>query len=154
MDRRSFLVGLGLSVGAVVAPSPTKAASLGTQVTRMVLNPKDIIKDPMGLPVLDMNDDVSGIAGRFTLELCCEYVKTASIEDTLALIAWSNRQPMCIGLFFAKSAVINLFNNLSDPDRQRAAKAPEFKAMYDRYSDVLCMTGDESVLYQWNVLRT
>jgi hypothetical protein len=154
MDRRSFFKVMGVGVGSIVIPSTPKAASLGTQVTRMVLNPKDIIKDPMGLPVLDMNDDVGGIAGHFTLELCCEYVKTASIEDTLALIAWSNRQPMCIGLFFAKSAVTRLFDNDSDPERLKAIESPTFKALYRRYAGVLSMTGGSSPLYQWNVLRT
>lgn len=119
---------------------------LETQISEDVLRPEDIIKDPMGCTVYDMNDAVTGIAGYFTLDLCIKYIKTASTKEILALLQWSNRQPACIGLFFAKEATLHIFTEMTEDERVIVAKLPEFKEMHERYSELLM---ESNALSQW-----
>ena len=151
MNRRTFLKTIGVAGGSVALPLVPKAkASLDIQVSELVLDPKDIIKDPNIGPVFDMNDDVTGLAGHFTAELCVEYIKTASKDDTLALIQWGLRQPAVIGLFLAKAGTMRVFAELSTKDREAAARSPEVKQMYTRYGELF---DKSTVLGQWHALK-
>jgi len=156
MDRRNFLKAMGLADGAVALPSTPQAKSLDAQVSEHVLDPQDIMKDPTIGPMFDMNDDVAGLAGYFTLKLCEEWIRTKepTVDETMALLQWGLRQPACIGMLLAKAGTIRVLAEVPESERVVASKHPVFKQVYTRYGKLLASDGHCTVLSQWCHLRT
>ncbi len=156
IDKRKFLQSLGVAGGCAIMPVPAMATllkpNLAVQVSNKVLSPEEVIKDPLGCPVFDMNNDASSIAAWFTMDLCIEYTKKATGDEAMAMLQWGMRQPAVIGLFMAKVATRRVMICLDEPEQNRIAGHHVFKAMYTKYGPLLDNTG-ANVLGQWERLR-
>ncbi len=152
MDRRGFLKAAGLGAGAAVMCRVPKAeAGVHTQVHDLVLDPKDILKDPTIGPVFDLNNDISGMACQFTAQLLHEHAEKYGLTDdeAIAILQWGLRQPAMIGILLAKRVVTMTFQDHKQAERICQHKV--FKQMYTVYGELLDSNGP-NVLGQYGRL--
>jgi hypothetical protein len=143
MNRRNFLKFLGMGAAGSTLPAIPKTKTIRDQVSEHVIYPEDIVKDPnpSNFNRLDLNDDISGMAGYFTARLCQEWLEikeNRTMENLKALLKFSMTQSSFVGLIVAKNCC-NAVIKMPQPEKMVAIEIKEFQDVVKHFGDLLFM---------------